>query len=255
MASGNSSVARRETTGLAPADIKAIQQLKQAVARGEHWYRALLKAVKLWNSTEEDYEGRHYQYLIDNEAFDWLLLAERLCKEISPLIPPEEQINLLFFDQPPLELSKDEFKELIGSAKYQAYLNYLYGVFMERFLILTTVEEIRKRKRTSGVTAEGNSTDEAYHYLYGESEEELARRFRKEKRYPRRRSMNLSELNQFAYWLFKRRLLRSDKSRLASDTKKALLALHQRLEQKNKLNPRASGKVGKAPPQCDSACP
>jgi len=237
MTPGNSSVARQETTGLVPADIKAIQQLKQAVARGEHWYRALLQAVRLWNSTEEDYEGRHYQYLIDNEAFDWLLLAERLCKEIRTLIPPEEQINLLFFDQPPLELSKEEFKELIGSAKYQAYLNYLYGVFMERLLILTIVEEIRKRKRTSGVTTDGNSTDEAYHYLYGESEGELARRFRKEKRYPRRRSMNLGEFNEFAYWLFKRRLLRSDKSRVASDTQKALLALRHRLERKKQTFP------------------
>lgn len=232
MAAGNSPVARQETSRLAPADTRAIQHLKQAVAGGEHWYLALLQAVRLWSSTEEDHKGRHYQYLIDNEAFDWLLLAERLCEEISRHIPRKEQINLLFFDQPPLELTKEEFKKLIGSAKYQAYLNYLYGVFMERLLIVTVVEEVRKRKRTSGVATEGNSTDEAYQYLYGDGEGELARRFRKEKRYPRRRSMNLSEFNEFAYWLFKRRLIRSDKSRVASDTKKALLALHHHLERK-----------------------
>lgn len=232
MAAVNPSAARQETSKLVPSDIEAIRYLKQAIAHGKHWYLALLQAVKLWHSTEEDHDGRHYQYLIGNEAFDWLLLAERLCEEISRLVPRKERINLLFFDQPPVELTKDEFKKLIGNAKYQAYLNYLYGVFMERLLILTIVEEIRKRKRTAGVITDKNITNEAYQHLYGDGEQELAKRFRKEKRYPRRRSMNLSELNEFAYWLFKKRLMRSDKSRVASDTKKALLALHQHLERK-----------------------
>jgi hypothetical protein len=64
-------------------DIRAIQHLQESVAKGKHWYLALLEAVKLWKSTEETYKRRHYSYLIDGEAFDWLLLAERLCLEIQ----------------------------------------------------------------------------------------------------------------------------------------------------------------------------
>ena len=111
-------------------DAQAIQQLKSAIAEGKHWYVALLEAIKLWASTEEDYNERHYKYLIDNEAFDWLILAERLCEEADGLIPEKERSKLLFFDQAPIELTKDEFKNLIGGSKYQAYLNYLYGILV-----------------------------------------------------------------------------------------------------------------------------
>ena len=78
-------------------DIRAIQHLKKSVSNGKHWYLALLEAIKLWESTKETYNRREYRYLIDGEAFDWLLLAERLCQEIAELIPENEKINLLFF--------------------------------------------------------------------------------------------------------------------------------------------------------------
>ncbi|MCK4723761.1 MAG: hypothetical protein KAT75_10670, partial [Dehalococcoidia bacterium] len=126
------------------ADAKAIEHLKQAVANGTHWYLALLEAIKLWSSAEEDYEGRHYRYLIEGEAFDWLVLAERLCQEISELIPEKERIDLLFFDRPPLELTQDRFRKLIGPAKYRAYLNYLYSILVEEALISAVVDEVRK---------------------------------------------------------------------------------------------------------------
>ena len=84
----------------AEGDIKAITRLKESVAAGKHWYVSLLEAIKLWKSTEEDYKGHHYKYLIDGEAFDWLLLAERLCDEISDVIPEKQKIDLLFFDRP-----------------------------------------------------------------------------------------------------------------------------------------------------------
>ena len=86
-------------------DTQAIQSLKTGVAEGRNWCVALLGAVRLWSSPEEDYRGRHYQYLIDNEAFDWLALTERLCEELDGLIPEEDRTNLLFFGIPPVELS------------------------------------------------------------------------------------------------------------------------------------------------------
>jgi len=207
-------------------DIQAIEHLKEAIAAGKHWYLAILEAIKLWTSPEEDYNGRHYQYLIDNEAFDWLVLAERLCEEVDGLIPQKELIDLLFFDRPPIELTKDEFKELVGKAKYQAYLNYLYGVLVEQILLLAVTEEIRKRKRALGLVKDGGAIDEAYQRIYGTTQQELVARFRKEKHYPKCKSMSLTGVNEFTYWLFKQRLKRCDKSCVASDTKKALGKLH-----------------------------
>jgi len=214
------------------ADARAIEHLKQAVASGKHWYIALLEAIKLWKSAEEDYHGRHLRYLINGEAFDWLLLAERLSDEINQSIPEKERANLLFFDIPPLELTKDEFKKLIGPAKYRAYLNYLYGVLVEENLISAVVDEIRKERLASGSHKQEDILDKAYRRIYGASQQSLLDRFRKEKKYPKRKSTNLGELKEFTYWLFKYRIKKSDKSRVASDTKKALIKMQRNLAAK-----------------------
>ena len=215
------------STSRAGGDAKAIARLKQAVANGKHWYIALLEAIKLWKSAEEDYQGRHLRYLIDGEAFDWLLLAERLSNEISESIPEKERIDLLFFDLPPLELTREEFKKLIGPVKYRAYLNYLYGVLVEENLISAVVDEIRKERLVSGSNKHEDILDKAYRRIYGDSQQSLLNSFRKEKRYPKRKSMTLSELKEFTYWLFKYRIKKCDKSRVASDTKKALIKMQR----------------------------
>jgi hypothetical protein len=215
-----------EVAGVSTRDTQAIQGLKNAVAEGRNWYVALLEAVRLWHSLEEDYSGRHYQYLIDNEAFDWLVLSERLCEELDRLIPEKERTNLLFFGIPPIELPKDEFKNLIGASKYRAHLNYFYGILVEKFLILAVIEEIRKKKRVLGLNNDNGVVDEAYQRIYGAPQSALLKQFRKERHYPQLRSISLSELNEFTYWLFKYRIKIRDKSCVASDTKKALTKLH-----------------------------
>jgi hypothetical protein len=220
--------------GVSNRDTQAIIELKSAIAEGRNWYVALLEAVRLWSSPGEDYDGRHYQYLVDNEAFDWLVLADRLCAELDGLIPEKERINLLFFDTSPIELSKDEFKNLIGASKYQAHLNYLYGILVEKFLILAVTEEIRKEKRVLGLNNDNGIVDEAYQRIYGATQFALLKQFRKRRHYPQLRSISLSELNEFTYWLFKYRIKNRDKSRVASDTKKALIKLHGLLQLKAK---------------------
>jgi len=221
-----------EVAGVSTRDTQAIQGLKSAIAQGENWYIAVLGAVRLWKSPEEDYKGRHYQYLVDNEAFDWLVLAERLCGQLDGLIPEKERTSLLFFGMPPIELSKDEFKDIIGDFKYQAHLNYFYGILVERFLILAVTEEVRKKKRVLGLNNDNGVVDEAYQRIYGATQFALLRQFRRERHYPQLRSISLSELNEFTYWLFKYRIKMRDKSCVASDTKKALMKLHEILELK-----------------------
>jgi len=200
----------------------AIKHLEQAISSGKHWYIALLEAIGLWADGDETLNGRHYRYLIDGEAFDWLLLAERLCESVGELIPEDEKMALLFHARPPLRLSDSKFKTLIGSTKYSQYLNYFYGVTVEEALVLAVQEEIRKEKRTLGYNKEPNLTDEVYRRIYGATRPVLLTRFRREKGYPRLKNISLTELKEFTYWLFKYRLKNCDKARIASDTKKAL---------------------------------
>lgn len=201
---------------------EAMRYLEQAIAIGKHWYIALLETVGLWTVAEEVHSGRHYHYLIAGEAFDWLLLAERLCEVADGLLPDEEKAALLFHGQPPLNLTKEQFKELIGSAKYHQYLNYFYGVTVEEALILVVQEEVRKERRASGYNREYDVANEAYRRIYGATKAVLLRHFRRERAYPFLKSISLTELKEFTYWLFKYRLEHCDKARIASDTKKAL---------------------------------
>jgi len=206
---------------------QAIRHFREAVAGGKHWYVALLEAVGMWNTPEESYKGQEYRYLIDNEAFDWMLLAERILDEVNHLVPQGEAEQFLFHCTPPIELSNGEFRRLIGEAKYQAYLNYFYGVTVEETLLLVAEEEARKERITQVLSENGQSQEEAYVRIYGATADELLKKFRKDRGYPRRKSMELGEMKEFTYWLFKFRLDHSDKARVASDTKKALEELRR----------------------------
>jgi len=208
---------------LTPAgDSEAIRHLEQAIISGKHWYIALLEAIGLWDTAEETHHGRPHRYLIAGEAFDWLVLAERLCRAVDGLLPDTEKTALLFYGEPPLNLSVEKFKELISSAKYRQYLNYFYGITVEEALILAVEEEVRKERWASGYSKEKDTTNEAYRRIYGTTKAVLLRHFRRDKGYPQLKSISLTELKEFTYWLFKHRLKQCNKARVASDTKKAL---------------------------------
>ena len=209
------------------AGIEAIRYLEQAIMSGKHWYIAMLEAMGLWSVAEETHNGRTYRYLIASEAFDWLLLAERLCESVDGLLPDDEKTTLLFYGQPPLNLSKEEYRRLIGGSKYQQYLNYFYGVTAEEALLLTVQKEVRKEWRALGFYQEQDYTNEVYQRIYGTTQAALLKSFRREKGYRQLRSISLTELKEFNYWLFKYRLNHCDKARVASDTKKALDWLRQ----------------------------
>lgn len=231
-----SSEERKDTNTNSEGDMRAIKHLKESVASGKHWYLALLESIKFWKSTEEDYKRRHYKYLIDGEAFDWLLLAERLCEEIGDAIPEQEKIDLLFFDRSPLELTSEEFKKLIGAAKYKAYLNYLYGVLVEEALIIAVINEVRKDSSVFISSKHEDDLDKAYNLIYGAGQKVLFDKYLTEKKYSKRKTVTLNELKEFTYWLFKYRLENNDKSRVASDTKKALLQMQRDLASKKRIH-------------------
>ena len=203
-------------------DAEAIKHLEQAITGGKHWYIALLEAIGLWTSAEETHNGTTYRYLVAGEAFDWLLLAERLCQTVAVLLPVEEKDALLFNDKPPLSLSPKEVEGLIGSSKYRQYLSYFYGVVVEQALLQAVQDEVHKERWLMGRRNEQETANEAYRRIYSATKAVLLKSFRREKEYPQRRSITLPELKEFTYWLFKYRLRQCEKARVASDTRKGL---------------------------------
>ena len=209
-------------TQLTPEDNGAIRHLKQAIASGKHWYIALLEAIGSWNTAEEIHEGRTYRYIVAGEAFDWLLLAERLCQAVDGLLPADEKTSLLFYGKPPINLPEEKFKEFIGSVKHYQYLNFFYGITVEEALVMAVHDEVRKGRWISGYTKDQDTTGEVYRRIYSTTQTILLRNFRREKGYPQLNSISLTELKEFTYWCFKYRLKHCEKARVASDTMKAL---------------------------------
>ena len=203
----------------------AVVYLKGLLLNGEPWTRALLSAIGKWHLPEEEVNGRHYQYLLLGEAFDWLALAERLLSEVDGLVPLEEKEALLFFGRLPEDLSETEFRTLIGSDKYRAHLNFFYGVVVEESLLLAVEEEVRKERLSRSRPDNDEVVDRAYKRVYGKGFEPLLEAFQQELGRPATQSLTLTELKEFTYWLFKRRISSSDSSRVASDTKKGLEGL------------------------------
>ena len=207
------------------ADTETIRQFRQSITSGSNWYLALLEAIGLWQTTEETYDERAYHYLIAGEAFDWMLLAERMCEAAADLIPEEERTALFFHNRMPVKVTAEEFRKIIGKGKYHQYLNYFYGITTENALILAVQEEVRKERQTLGPNNEQNYENEAYQRIYSTGKEVLLKQFRQEEGYPQRKSISITELKEFTYWRFKYRLDHCDKARVASDTKKALAFL------------------------------
>ncbi|MEE8346161.1 MAG: hypothetical protein V3S20_02315, partial [Dehalococcoidia bacterium] len=101
-----------------------IAATRDAVEGGEHhWFIAILEGVGRWPLAEEHVDGRHYRYLIGGEAFDWLLLAERLCGTLEDVTPEDERRALLMHRRFPVEVSEETLRRLLGPAKYRAHLN------------------------------------------------------------------------------------------------------------------------------------
>jgi len=219
------------------ADREAILHLREAVATGKNWYVALLEAIGLWGSAEELHDGRYYRYLIGGEAFDWLTLAERLCQEINGFVPENEKLDLLFAATPPIELPPGEFRQLIGDVKYRAYLNYLYGVVVEEALLSVVEEEVLKENGHLTLSLGLRIEQEAYRRIYDAEMTDLLTFFRGQKGYANGDSMTLTEKKEFHYWLFKYRVERSEKARVASDTRKALVWLQRQWNSSTKKRP------------------
>jgi len=212
---------------LAEAQPEAVVHFRATLQEGKPWQEALLEAMGLWTLPEEAFQGRHYQYLLHGEAFDWLLLAERLFAAADGLVSQRDMERLLLHGLAPPELSHQQLRRWLGHAKYRAVLNFSYGVVAEEALQLAVEEEIQKERWAKGLPDGYDVPDQAALRIYNETRSGLLKRFRNEMGYPDRASIDLTELHEFTYWLFKLRVKNGEPARVASDTRKGLERLRR----------------------------
>ena len=211
-----------------------VDQFLHDVRGGTPWFDGLLHAIAAWDVHAETVDERDYRYLYGGEAFDWLVLAERLCNAglAAGVLPQLEVEALLLEEQLPQRMDEETFKERLGAAKYRAHLNFVYGIRLEEALQLTIEERIHKERGGSILTNDrrGDSMNHVFRRIYGNDRDSLLEEFRNEEERPQLDRISLTELKEFTYWLFKRRVAVQDPARVASDTRLAMLTL-QRLEE------------------------
>ena len=223
MAEGAATAEQPATSDDLIAQVREWAREAEAGTGERHWFIAVLKGVGQWPLAEEEVDGRRYRYLVGGEAFDWLLLVERLCSELDGVVDEEEVGLLLTRGLFPTEVSDEEFQRLLGPAKHRAYLNFLYGVQVEEALQLGVAQEVEK-EQLCRVWDNGQADDEVCSRIYGASRRELLARFREERDLAGD-DFSLGELHEFTYWLFKHRVNYADPARVASDTRKGLAML------------------------------
>ncbi len=212
------------------ADSQAISHLRRELIKGSDWPNALMGAIALWTTPEEIFQGTRLVYLIASEAFDWLTLAHRLSCEARDLIPEDELERLLFTGRFPSRVDESDFKDILGVDKNSAYLNYFYGVEVETALQHVVESEVEKRFYAGGRQYATDHTNEAFQRIYNSTRDDLLVAYWEHLKRPYRNIATLTELKEFTYWLFKRRLNVSDKAKIASDTKKGMSALDPKVQ-------------------------
>ena len=205
-----------------------IERFCAALANGTPWPEALLTAIGERSAPSETVDGVRLDYLIGGEAFDWLLLAERLLREApAGRVPVAAVERLLFEGELPEEMSDARFKSLLGPEKYRAHLNHFYGVVVEEALWHAVEREVEKERSVRGLQHPFGVQNLISERLYRAELMPLLRQFQREHGRARRVRLTLAESHAFTYWLFKRRIANSDQARIASDTRKGLRMLNE----------------------------
>jgi hypothetical protein len=209
----------------------ALTHLVSDMDVGAPWGFALVHAIGRWTPPREWVDGVQLTYLLGGEAFDWLVLAERLLRgveQISPgLLPKEPVERLLMAGQLPDDLPSSVFREALGFEKYRAHLNFFYGVVVEEALWSAVEREVQKERGVRGLHHPIGVQDLVYERLYRADLKTLMRRFRQERDERPRVKFSLTEWKEFTYSLFKHRVEHQDSSRIASDTHKGLMMLEE----------------------------
>ena len=227
---------RKSTGGVAPKEPAAtasvsrttqdiLQELASSITQGTPWHLALLEAVGRWPLADEEVDGVRHRYILMGEAFDWLALAGRLLDEVDGLVPPDERDALIFNNRLSDHVSESEFADYLGTEKHRGHLNYFYGVVVEEALLLAVEEAVRKERGSWGLSDGDELINTVYRRTYGADHDALLTEFRQKLGHADEPSISVTELKEFTYWLFKRRVDLADSSRVASDTQKGLMRL------------------------------
>ena len=189
-----------------------IKELKNKIENGINWEKAVVDCISVWNINEEFYRGYKYKYWIDNEAFDWMTLTERLGSAIKSYLNKKNYHELIFTGLLPNKSSYEYMKKVIPKNKLSQMRHFYYGIIIEDLIYIQKTQQYLKKS-----LYETNEYD-GYEEIYGKNVNLLFQQFAKNIKFAKQNTINLYTYKEFIYWLFKFRIKTADKTKVASDT-------------------------------------
>ena len=199
--------------------LEAIGLVLTAACSGTTFSVAVLYALGMWTLPVETFRGHLYKYLIQDEAFDWALLTDRLINEVSGVDSLQRGIWSKEVAQLLENSSSEQLRQYLGVSKYRTYLNYLYGVTVEMALQAVVWDGIKKYRVSAGLLGEIGIIDQSFVWIYGEPRSALINKFSTEST---EKLSGRFDNKAFTYWLSRLRMKHSEPVRFASDTRIAL---------------------------------
>lgn len=206
---------------------RAIERLREDLQAGLPWYPAVLEAIARWDRPAETFKGRRFIYLVEGEAFDWLVLVERFYEELGDLFPADEIEQLLFDGIVPGGFDEEMFRDIVGPAKFRSFLNFHYGIVVEQALNRSVEEQVYKEQGIFLQMGARNADETAAERIYGLTRREMLARWRLERGLPKSDRISANDLKAFTYWCFKFRLRQNIRVKVAADTKRGLDTLER----------------------------
>ncbi|MDE2767720.1 MAG: hypothetical protein OXO54_10005 [Chloroflexota bacterium] len=153
---------------------------------------------------------------------DLVLLIDRIASTRRDAVPRAERNELRFHGRPPVHVSGDAFAGALGTARFNAHLNYFYGVDVEEAVVHAVELQVGK-----GHPLDRGAVD-VYQVVYGTTLDELLAAYRAGRGLKDDGRVRWADWKDFTYWCFRLRLRTQVPARIASDTRKGI-ALLQRL--------------------------
>ena len=121
-----------------------IQELKSKIENGINWEKAVVDCISDWDINEEFYRGYKYKYWINNEAFDWMTLTERLGSAIKSYLNKKKYHELIFTGLLPNKSSYEYMKKVISKNKLSQMRNFYYGIIIEDLIYIQKSQQYLK---------------------------------------------------------------------------------------------------------------
>jgi len=199
---------------------KKINELNNNFDSDESLIHTFLKIIGHWPLKSEIIDGIEYQYWINDEAFNWYLLASRIIFSVKD----EQNIKKLdhFLSIEHFLPGSDQriIINLFPPDKYRAHLNFIYGVILEEVIIC--FNEMEKNKDVLNQFNVTDSINLVYLNLYGMNYTEFIRLFEFETKNKLDQFDTLDSYYNFLYWSWKYRLKKSTPEKIAYDSQSGI---------------------------------